>query len=145
MPVRREGAGASAAGQSVGMCQRVEGVAATTLLFLAPRLALTLSTREREAGVRGRWQMRPMPGQMRPMPTPTLRPHCPVSSSSDSKHRPEGMTPNRGALHWGNALTRSDLPRGTGQTTCPSGPPLSRAHRKAARAASDDGAQELAR
>jgi len=96
MPVRREGAGASAAGQSVGMCQRVEGVAATTLLFLAPRLALTLATREREAGVRGRWQMRPMPGQMRPMPTPTLRPHCPVSFLLGLHASSRGGDPEKG-------------------------------------------------
>jgi hypothetical protein len=79
MPVRGEGEGASAGGQSWGMGQPVEGVRPLgAQLFLAPLLALVYSawlSRERpESGGVG----------MTPMPTPTLRPHCLVSSSSDS-------------------------------------------------------------
>ena len=79
MLVRGEGEGASAGGQSWGMSQPVEGVAAVgrgALPCSPPRsLSLRLPA-EKEAGVRGGWWAR--------LPTSTLRPHCPVSSSLDS-------------------------------------------------------------
>ena len=88
MPVRREDVGASAGGQSWGLCQADEGVAAprATPLFLAPLLALVHSA----------WLVRKRPESggigccLRP--TPTLRPHCPVCSSSDPTASGEALT-----------------------------------------------------
>jgi hypothetical protein len=72
MPVRREGAGASAGGLSWGMCQPVEGVAALSdTLFLAPRLALgTRSSTPKKADSPAVFPC--LPVATRAMPSPRL-------------------------------------------------------------------------